>query len=255
MVKLLNIGNTCYLNSILQFFFNSNFDEPLNKTQSGLAFYKITNAVQNTKDSSMFNPKPLLEYLNWNSKFDFGRPHDAHEAFMYLVDKVGDSKFKGETIDFMHTISSPFEQYFKKQIFVSLEIAVTSNSFSKCIENHFLTEKIDDWKDSKQRTRSLLKITKINSLPEKLIFVLRQPIHTKFKVQLPYLIDLNKFCVSKSKSNKYVIKGFIVHKSSHYYTLIFKNNKWIKYDDDIITFVSHEHISNEYPYIIMFESM
>lgn len=255
MVKLINIGNTCYINSILQLFFNFKNSKPLGNNKASLLFQKIIEIVQDSTNKETFNPKPLLDYLNWNSKFRFGLQHDAHESFMYLIEKLGDNQFRGQTIDFMYTLNETYEVHFNKQIFVSLEIAVVSNCLLDCINKHFQIERINDWKDTNGNTRNLMKTVKINHLPNKLLIVLRQPFNKKVLVKLPIILDFTKYCIDDNTIRKFIIRSIVVHKGCHYYTLVFKNRSWKKYDDDHICDMTPSEVSHESPYLILYETI
>ena len=157
----------------------------------------------------------------------------------------------------MYTQSKPIEQFVKSDIFNSLEIPVIHNQFQDCLIDYFKIDSISDWKDKDGKKKELIKSSLIYRLPKNMCFVLRQPYFRKKSVSIPLEIDLKSFCVinSKLKNYKYSIYGIVIHTGSHYFTYIFKYNKWIKYDDDEVHTVNYREIVSNPPYMLFYKQI
>tara|TARA_Y100000389_G_C17461280_1_gene521914 strand:+ start:136 stop:870 length:735 start_codon:yes stop_codon:yes gene_type:complete len=233
------------------------------KTNSGVLLQRLREVQQNMKNKNnkyteLLNPKELFKFLNWSKRFPIGFPHDAHEAFLYLVEVLKCKDFKGDVLEIMYTTEKPIEQIVKKNNINSLEIPLDDPDFEKCIDNYFQTEFIQDWKDKDGNTRELVKSMKICNLPIKLAFVARQNILRKKKISFPLEIDMNKYCVINSSFLKYKIYqiyAVVVHTGTHYYTYILHDNQeWVLYDDESITHnVSTKTVMSEAPYMIVYK--
>ena len=118
MVKITNIGNTCYINSILQIMFHTEFlnFKNLNSKENTKLFSKLIEVAKKSNELEVFNPIQLLNYFRWNDTFKFGMPHDAHEAFLHLLSIIECNEFEGKMIDIMYTPSKPIEQFVKRNI-------------------------------------------------------------------------------------------------------------------------------------------
>lgn len=262
MVRIMNVGNTCYFNSILQIFFNTNYGKELStrninkKNYIKQVFFELINIAKNSGDKEMFNPLQLLHLLKWNQIFEKDRPHDAHEAILHLINIVNCEDFQGEIIELMYTQTKPIEQIVKQEVFNSLEITINNSDFNNCLKEYFNIEIIANWKDSSGKIRELIKSSKINKSPSKILFVMRQSYYSKTKIEFPISIDISEFCTINSigiNKQEYVIYSIVVHTGSHYYTYIFVNSIWKKYDDDVVQEVSYQEVSSDNPYMIIYE--
>ena len=147
MVTFTNKGNTCYFNVLLQIMLHTTHTtvHHSNKTQTG--WYTILTKLRNLRQNMEFDPKLLMKFLKWNTYFKEGQKHDAHEAFLHLIDWLNTTDFQGSYIEFMITPNAPYERYCKHIPMTSIEISVTHNTLEKCLDTHFQTENIEGWKD------------------------------------------------------------------------------------------------------------
>lgn len=253
MVTFLNNGNTCYFNVLMQIILHSNVDNKIEKTKLGEGWYSIINKLKGLSPNTIYNPKLLYRLLNWHKHFRYGKKHDAHEAFLYLIDLIDDSNFKGHIVECMITRNSPFEHCFRSNEFTSLEIWVNHNTLDKCIDDFFKIDVINDWKDSKNNKRTLLKTSCINTNPVNLLILLRQTYEDKKFVQYPLELDISKWC-SCSENTTYYLKSVVIHDNEHYYIFCKESNSWYLYNDEArIPINSNEWMYQEPAYMLIYD--
>ncbi len=89
MKGIINIGNSCYLNSAIQMLFNNpDFRKICQETQ----FKKIINDYD---ESSVFNPTEIKRIVSNNNKmFANNHQHDSYEFMIFLLDIIDKSSNK-----------------------------------------------------------------------------------------------------------------------------------------------------------------
>ena len=90
MSGLVNLGNTCYLNALLQCLIHMNELIPLiNKPTNKLFIRELNDFFNLYKKNQITNPQPIYTYIrNNNNYFNNHLQHDSHEMFVYLIDKL-----------------------------------------------------------------------------------------------------------------------------------------------------------------------
>lgn len=260
MVAFLNIGNTCYFNVILQVLLHL---KPPKKTKLSLDTQKHSNwtkillKLQNLKAEKVFNPKLLFDFLEWDTYFHRGEPHDAHEALLKIVVLMGYKSFQGRFLDIMTTNDEPFEHHCKNTEFTTIEMTVTKPTIEDCFSDYFKTDIITDWKDKDNNDRTLIKFQNILKFPENLIVLLKQDYYKKQKLIFKKTLNLSAFSACSQVSVGYCLKSVVIHKSAHYYTYCLENDKWFLYNDDERDQIrcSQNWVPSEPPYMLVYSKL
>lgn len=89
MIKLINIGNTCYLNSALQCLLNSEIFINNLKEINNPEFNKLSDLLLDLYKNDNKNPYELKKFLSgYNNLFKGAHQQDAHECILAIIDVV-----------------------------------------------------------------------------------------------------------------------------------------------------------------------
>lgn len=243
MVTFVNNGNTCYFNVLMQLILHTDHNT-LKSNNNNLTnlqhnWLMIVERFQRLAPHKEFNPTSIFDFLKWNKHFKRGQAHDAHEAFLKLLDLVGEELFQGEVLEFMLTRDMPYEWTYKHTPILSLEICANHDTLDLCLREHFMPECVEDWKDSKNNERSLLKTAHFTKFPPNLVILLRQNYTDKKSVEYPQELDVTRFSTSKTPV-LYDLQSVIVHKMAHYYIYCLEGGNWYVYNDECRTAIRGE---------------
>ncbi len=255
MVTFINTGNTCYFNVLMQILIHSRKYPQLAKQKNKLqtSWYYIINKLQKLNINTIYNPKLLFKLLKWEQFFKKGKKHDAHEAFLHLIDYINDNDFKGKEIEFMNTADEPYEKNLRKIDITSLEISVNHDNLNDCLEEYFKMESIPGWKDSKNKKRVLQKSTRIYKAPLNLVILLRQTYFSKKCLLYPFKLDINEWYVGKTPIY-YHIRSVVIHKYEHFYVYCRRGSNWYLFNDEQTIELNHnDWMKEEAPYMLVYE--
>tara|TARA_Y100000768_G_scaffold273651_1_gene209531 strand:- start:888 stop:1733 length:846 start_codon:yes stop_codon:yes gene_type:complete len=255
MVTFINTGNTCYFNVLMQILIFSR-KYPQSGTQKNklqTSWYYIINKLQKLKINTIYNPVLLFRLLKWDKFFIKGKKHDAHEAFLHLVDYINYYDFKGKEIEFMNTTDAPYEKNLREININSLEISVNHDNLNDCLQEYFKIESIPGWKDSKNRKRVLQKSTRIYKAPLNLVILLRQTYFSKKRLLYPLKLDINEWYVGKTPIY-YTIRSVVIHKYEHFYVYCKNGSQWYLFNDEqSIELNNNDWMQEEAPYMLVYE--
>ena len=89
MIKLINIGNTCYLNSALQCLLNSEIFVSNLEHSENPEFNKLSDLLITLYKNDNKNPYELKKFLSgYNDLFRGSDQQDAHECILAIIDIV-----------------------------------------------------------------------------------------------------------------------------------------------------------------------
>mgnify|MGYP001200675267 CR=1 FL=1 len=248
MVVFINYGNTCYLNVILQIFLH--VDILVKNKQWAHILIKL----KQLKKNCPFKPNLIYNFLKLNKHFKIGQPHDAHEAFLHILDYVDDISFKGVLLYKMETTNKPLEINKNKEFFTSIELALTHSNLYDNLNEFFKSELISGWKDKHNNVRNIIKYGYILDFPNNLAIVLKQTQHIKKRIQYDHILDMTKYAANPNKKEKYELVSVIIHSNYHYYGYFKNNNIWYLYNDEQIGIIDKPNF-NQCPYMLIYTKL
>ncbi|EAY08839.1 Clan CA, family C19, ubiquitin hydrolase-like cysteine peptidase [Trichomonas vaginalis G3] len=267
---LLNLGNTCYMNSILQQLYSLPiFLKPfLENANSNQGYKELQNIFYSMAFTSfpVVTPEEFIKKFVWRdgTKINIHAQQDAFEFFQYFLQKSDNfdasSIFCGSTVS---TISNKELNVSKKEFqnFYGLNIPVkNNNSLNEVLENYSMPEKLEGnnqyFDENLNRMIDAEKSTFISESPQILVFQLMRFYYDKKKktemkindaFYFPSEVDISK-CSIGVENTKYKIHGVVIHNGTatggHYLSIIKYNGDWYKFNDNIVTKISQKEFDN-----------
>jgi ubiquitin C-terminal hydrolase len=249
-----NIGNTCYLNSVLQCFVNDPlFHEVLKIETTQNELYPILKKIidridlTNNDDDLMFkyNLNDFVKFIHSKTGMQRFVQQDAHEFLITFLDILVDLNKKFEEIYYGETINVITCKKCNKskrihEQFSTLNLNVVSEKLSDNFKEYLKITEHSDPKNlyqcdhCKMETISQQKVY-LNKLPQRLIIVLKK-YTIKMKVVYPQILNIQE--TSTSEIKKYHLMASVNHlghaQSGHYNCYINVNDNFYFIDDDVI---------------------
>ncbi len=259
MKGIINIGNSCYMNSGIQLLFNSTaFREISEETE-------VKEYIDNY-DNNNFNPSNFKNILLKKTKiFNNTHQQDSFEFIVYLLDAIDNPKIHTKLYSLFGIESSVFikckqldclKEHSNKQVELFLNLPMSDN-----LDDSYRTykgiEKMENNYNCEECKRKVIarKKTVTSQWPKNLIIVLKRFDHNMRK-------NNNKINIPLLWRHGYKLKGGIIHMGSygggHYIYYGEENGEWFIANDSHISKINdiNSYINNEgsYSYILYYNN-
>ncbi|KAK1890218.1 Ubiquitin carboxyl-terminal hydrolase 12 [Dissostichus eleginoides] len=279
---LVNFGNTCYCNSVLQaLYFCRPFREkvlaykvqPRRKESLLTCLSDLFNSIATQKKKvGVIPPKKFISRLRKeNELFDNYMQQDAHEFLNYLLNTIETQQtwvheiFQGTLTNETRclnceAVSSKDEDFLDLSVDVEQNTSIThclrgfSNTETLCSEYKYYCEQCRSKQEAQKRMR-VKKLPMILALHLKRFKYMDQ-LHryTKLSYRVVFPLELRLFNTSGDATNPdrmYDLVAVVVHCGSgpnrgHYITIVKSHGFWLLFDDDIVEKIDAQAIEEFY---------
>ena len=263
LIRFLNLGNTCYINSILQCFVNDPgfLSNPENEILMELKKDIIlgTNKIVNLSNT-------IKKIIKKNPYFTRFEQHDSHEFltwFLDILDSDIKKKYHGQTkLTIKCNKCSNIKCIFEEFNSINLNVPENNTGLIDLFIDYLKTEILSDpnnlyFCDSCNENTVSEKKLILWKLPEKIIIVFKRYSQNGNKNNNTIEFPLDNLVIRESDSGKifkYSLQNIIYHfgdmDSGHYVNGLFHNKEWYLIDDS--TILKFNSIINNQVYILVY---
>jgi ubiquitin C-terminal hydrolase len=239
-----NIGNTCFLNSVIELLLT--MDDVRGKILE--SFPAFTQEYHS--HLKFYNPVPFVRYyLSINKDYRLGQLGDAQECLTYFLSDFCEkiSNDYNFVIHLQQTCiysKNPHEKSVSESTVNILDVSFNTDILSS-IQQYF-----------EERNSEFIKQQKIYQYPKYLIVALKRFYNNLHKIDDPSTVQLH----IKIDAINYNLLGFIVHSgkdldTGHYFFCVKEELSWIIIDDDRTYIIESSQVPKyaSYGYIFLYE--
>ena len=273
MKGLVNLGNSCYFNSVLQCLLQvpqlSNYFiiKPYEGNCEFIKEYK--NFVKNfwlNKNNTIENPVKLLKYFKEkNPDFDNPQQQDCQETLFLLLDMF--EKDIIEKIFYFDLIQetickSEKSIYYEHTNIFMMYPQESGKTLHELITHNQQWNTLEDYKDSKNIVHNIATTRTMFWTPPRILVFSLKMYNNKIKSKIDEIFDLNPYIHEnskfKNKDNQYYLFGMCSHMGSinggHYISYTKHKEKWYIKDDESCNEVKNLKLEDHY-YIIFYKKL
>jgi ubiquitin C-terminal hydrolase len=217
LTKLNNLGNTCYMNSVVQCLSHlPEFNEWCDTSKKDSILFKEYNDLRKLlwEGHEGISPGRFVNILHKQLPLERFWQHDAHELFLYLLDDFQCPLFQGIQVSHIDTTT-------KEETFLSLELPVRPSLEESW--NAYLEPEMVEW-NGKQVQKKI----EIKEYPALLLISFKR--FTNQNNKLDSIITIQPFL----NYELIAICNHMGNTRSGHYTATVKMNQWYECNDDQI---------------------
>jgi ubiquitin C-terminal hydrolase len=214
LTKLSNLGNTCYMNSVVQCLSHlQEFNTWCDTSTKDSVLFKEYNDLRKLmwEGHEGISPTRFVAVLHKQLPLERFRQHDSHELFLYLLDDFQCPLFQGKQVSHIDTTT-------KEETFLSLELPVRPSLEESW--NAFLEPEMVEW-NGKQVQKKI----EITEYPTLLLVSFKR--FTSQNIKIDAIINIQSFL-------NYELMAICNHMGntrSGHYTATVKMDQWYECND------------------------
>jgi ubiquitin C-terminal hydrolase len=259
-----NLGATCYMNAVFQqLYHNLAFRKSIFELKTDIDWqieFRKLFVYLSVSSQQVVDTQPFVSSWHFygNQPVNPREQQDAAEFLQLLLDRLGDTLYKGEMANLM--VGEDFNQTSSEVFFTIPFVVKGCNTFSESMTSFLQKETVSGYRvESLGRTIDILRFSKVRKVPDYLIIQLkrfewdlntfrRTKLSSRFEFQKDF--DLAPLLEQENQHQHFSLTGIVLHNGTalggHYTSCVKINGKWFLFDDANITETSESSVMNDF---------